>query len=142
MPSVERMATCGWLMIGNWNNVPYCPGLVTVKVPPARSSGARDRLRARVATSTIERATSWMERSSTPRTTGATRPWKSRSTATARLTVPWTMSSSSPTEAFSRGNSARASHNAETMNGRWVRLVPSAARQASFSADRTMSTAV
>ena len=33
-PSVERMATCGWLMIGSVIVVPNGPGLVMVNVPP------------------------------------------------------------------------------------------------------------
>ena len=37
-PSVERIATCGWLITGNCIIVPYWPGLVMVKVPPAISS--------------------------------------------------------------------------------------------------------
>ena len=38
IPSVERIATCGWLMIGAVMNVPNGPGFVIVNVPPATSS--------------------------------------------------------------------------------------------------------
>jgi hypothetical protein len=38
LPSVERIATCGWLMIGAVRNVPNGPGFVIVNVPPAISS--------------------------------------------------------------------------------------------------------
>ena len=54
-PSVERMPTCGRLMIGNEIHVPDAPGLVIVNVPPARSSGASCWARARAATSRIAR---------------------------------------------------------------------------------------
>ena len=37
-PSVERMATCGWLMTGTVMKVPNGPALVMVKVPPEMSS--------------------------------------------------------------------------------------------------------
>ena len=40
-PSVERMATWGWLMTGAVTTVPYAPTLVIVKVPPLRSSPVR-----------------------------------------------------------------------------------------------------
>ena len=39
MPSVERIATWGWLMIGSVMNVPNGPGFVIVNVPPMISSG-------------------------------------------------------------------------------------------------------
>src|SRR3954466_5538361 len=38
-PSVDRIATCGWLMIGNVSAVPNGPGFVIVNVPPVISSG-------------------------------------------------------------------------------------------------------
>ena len=38
-PSVERIATWGWLMIGSVIVVPNGPGFVIVKVPPLMSSG-------------------------------------------------------------------------------------------------------
>ena len=38
-PSVERMATCGWLMTGIVSSVPNGPGLVIVNVPSEMSSG-------------------------------------------------------------------------------------------------------
>ena len=38
-PSVDRIATCGWLMIGSVISVPYGPGFVIVNVPPTMSSG-------------------------------------------------------------------------------------------------------
>ena len=40
-PSVDRMATWGWLMIGAVMNVPKGPGLLIVKVPPTTSSAER-----------------------------------------------------------------------------------------------------
>src|SRR4029453_13308576 len=36
---VPRMPTCGWLMIGVSKSAPRLPVLVSVKVPPASSSG-------------------------------------------------------------------------------------------------------
>ena len=38
MPSVARIATCGWLMIGTVKYVPNGPSLVMENVPPAMSS--------------------------------------------------------------------------------------------------------
>ena len=38
MPSVARIATCGWLMIGTVKKVPKGPSLVMENVPPAMSS--------------------------------------------------------------------------------------------------------
>ena len=38
IPSVERIATWGWAMIGKVKVVPYPPGLVIVNVPPVMSS--------------------------------------------------------------------------------------------------------
>src|SRR6185437_12010172 len=35
---IPRMPTCGWLMIGVSNSAPRLPVLVSVNVPPARSS--------------------------------------------------------------------------------------------------------
>src|SRR5690606_20700392 len=40
-PSVDRIATCGWLMIGAVISVPNEPLFEIVYVPPARSSGFR-----------------------------------------------------------------------------------------------------
>ena len=37
-PSLDRIATWGWLMIGPVTTVPYEPTLVIVNVPPVRSS--------------------------------------------------------------------------------------------------------
>jgi len=39
--SVDRIATCGWLMIGIVNTLPAEPLLEIVKVPPLISSGLR-----------------------------------------------------------------------------------------------------
>ena len=55
-PSVDRIATCGWLMIGNVSSVPNGPGLVIVNVPPTISSGLSFFDRARAARSLISRA--------------------------------------------------------------------------------------
>ena len=46
-----RIATCGWLMMGNPNSAPKMPGLVMVNVPPCTSSGFSCLVRARVARS-------------------------------------------------------------------------------------------
>ena len=54
--SVDRIATCGWLMIGIVNTLPAEPLLVIVNVPPLISSGLSLRLRARPARSLISRA--------------------------------------------------------------------------------------
>src|ERR1019366_76705 len=55
-PSVDRIATCGWLMIGAVKKVPNGPGFVIVKVPPTTSSAESLRVRARSASSAIARA--------------------------------------------------------------------------------------
>ena len=52
-PSVDRIATCGWLMIGAVRNVPKGPALVIVKVPPVMSSALSFLVRARSASSRI-----------------------------------------------------------------------------------------
>ncbi|MGW0593238.1 hypothetical protein [Streptosporangium sp. NPDC002607] len=39
---MERMATCGWLMMGALIKVPNGPGLVIVKVPPWRALIGRE----------------------------------------------------------------------------------------------------
>ena len=56
MPSVERIATWGWLMIGATNSVPKLPELDSVNVPPTRSSGPSALVRARPARSAMSRA--------------------------------------------------------------------------------------
>ena len=48
MPSVARIATCGWLMIGSVSAVPNGPMFVIVNVPPTTSSGPSCLLFARV----------------------------------------------------------------------------------------------
>ena len=48
IPSVDRIATCGWLMIGSVMYVPNGPGFVIVNVPPSTSSGTSFFVRARV----------------------------------------------------------------------------------------------
>ena len=74
------------------------------------------------------------------RTTGARRPWKSRSTAMARCTGWCTCSSPSPTEALRCGKSSMASTTARATNGRYVRLKPSWSFHADLWARRTRST--
>src|SRR5262249_25136630 len=81
-----RMATCGWLMIGMPNKAPNAPGLVTVKVPSATSSGLSCFVLARAARSPIARLISSRGFSSTFRTTGTISP-QSRATATPMLTA-------------------------------------------------------
>ena len=55
-PSVERIATCGWLMIGAVISVPNVPEFDSVYVPPAKSSGFSRLLRARCAMSAMASA--------------------------------------------------------------------------------------
>ena len=55
-PSVDRIATWGWLMIAPVNRVPKGPGLEMVNVPPVMSSADRFPERARSARSRISRA--------------------------------------------------------------------------------------
>ena len=117
-PSVERIATWGWLITGNCIMVPYWPGLVMVKVPPAISSADSFFWWARSARSRISRAMARRRLDSVLRTTGASRPSKSRSTAMARCTGWCTSSSPSPTEAFRWGKSSMASTTARATNGR------------------------
>jgi len=53
MPSVDRTATWGWLMIAIVAYVPKGPGFVMVKVPPEHVVGHDLRVRARPARSWI-----------------------------------------------------------------------------------------
>ena len=45
--SVDRIATCGWLMIGIVSTLPAEPLLLIVNVPPVISSGLNLRVHAR-----------------------------------------------------------------------------------------------
>jgi hypothetical protein len=54
--SVERIATCGWLMMGIVSTDPAEPLLEIVNVPPLISSGISFLVRARPARSWISRA--------------------------------------------------------------------------------------
>ncbi len=85
-PSVERIATWGWLMTGITMNVPNGPEFEMVNVPPEMSSADSFLVRARVARSWMSRAIARSRLSSASWMTGASRPSKSRSTAIARLT--------------------------------------------------------
>ena len=105
-PSVDRIATCGWLITGTVINVPKPPALVMVKVPPEMSSIVSRLERAREASPDISRASATSRFSSARWMTGTSRPSKSRSTAMPRLTSPCTISSSSPTEELRYGHSS------------------------------------
>ena len=74
MASVERIATCGWLMIGIVSTDPADPLLEIVNVPPLISSGPSLRDLARSALSQISRAIARSRLVSASRTTGASRP--------------------------------------------------------------------
>jgi hypothetical protein len=50
-PWVERISTCGWLMIGAVFSVPKVPEFESVYVPPERSSALSRPPRARCASS-------------------------------------------------------------------------------------------
>ncbi len=84
-PSVERMATWGWLMIGAVRNVPKGPALVIENVPPEMSSALSFLVRARSASSRIRRAMPRSVSSSACFTTGTISPLWSRSTANPML---------------------------------------------------------
>ena len=85
---VPRMATCGWLMIGVSNSAPRLPVLVSVKVPPASSSGLTCPALVRPARSAIFRARPPMLRSPALRMTGTISP-RSVSTAMPRCSASW-----------------------------------------------------
>ncbi|CAB4851940.1 unannotated protein [freshwater metagenome] len=74
MASVERIATCGWLMIAIVSTLPEEPLLVMVNVPPEISSGESLRVRARLARSLTSRAMARKRFESAERTTGTNRP--------------------------------------------------------------------
>ena len=73
-PSVDRIATWGWLMIGAVRNVPNGPGFVIVNVPPTTSSADSLRVRARSARSAMARARPRSDWPSALWTTGTMRP--------------------------------------------------------------------
>jgi hypothetical protein len=73
--SVDRIATCGWLMIAMVSTEPAEPLLLIVKVPPEISSGDSLRFLVRDARSLISRASERKRLSSALRTTGTRRPW-------------------------------------------------------------------
>ena len=85
-PSVDRIATWGWLMTGITMKVPNGPELEMVNVPPVMSSADSFLVRARVARSEMSRAMARSRLSSASWITGASSPSKSRSTAMARFT--------------------------------------------------------
>src|SRR5215831_154833 len=80
----QRIATCGWLMIGVPVSEPKTPGLVMVKVPSCTSRGSRRLVRARVARSLSARVRPVSERLSAPLITGTIKP-QSSATAMPRL---------------------------------------------------------
>ena len=81
---MDRMATCGWLMIGRPNCAPSWPGLVIVNVPACTSSGLSCLARARSARSAIALLKSTALRVSACLTTGTINP-PSSATAMPRL---------------------------------------------------------
>jgi len=85
---VPRMPTCGWLMIGVSNSAPRLPVLVSVNVPPARSSGLTCPALVRAARSAILRASPPMFRSPAFLITGTISP-RSVSTAMPRCSASW-----------------------------------------------------
>ena len=117
-PSVETMATWGWLMTANVIRVPKPPGLVMVNVLPEISSAFSFLLRAREARSAISRAIDRSRLPSASWTTGTISPSKLRSTAIPRCTALCTTSSLSPTAALTWGKSRMASMTARATNGR------------------------
>src|SRR5699024_3202131 len=74
MAPVPMMPICGWLMIGVSNRAPTEPMLVTVKVPPASSSGPILLLRVRSATSSMALARPATLSSPASLTTGTSSP--------------------------------------------------------------------
>ena len=74
MASVDRIATCGWLMIGIVSTEPAEPLLEIVNVPPEISSGISFFVRARPARSLISRAMAPSRLPSAPRITGTISP--------------------------------------------------------------------
>ena len=94
-PSVDTIATWGWLMTGAVMSVPNPPGLVMVNVPPEISSAPSFLVRARLARSAISLAIDRSRLQSASWMTGTMRPSKLRSTAMPRWTARWTMSLSS-----------------------------------------------
>ena len=72
--SVERIATCGWLMIGIVSTEPAEPLLEIVNVPPLISSGISFRVLARLARSLISRAMARRRLVSASRITGTMSP--------------------------------------------------------------------
>ena len=118
--SVDRIATLGTLMIGADMNDPNGPGLVIVKVEPARSSGSILPLRAFSARRRTSRAMPRSRSPSVPRTVITTRPSSLRSTPYPRFTVPCivrTLFSRSKLE-LTTGKAISASTVARLMNGR------------------------
>ncbi len=69
-PSVDKIATCGWLITGTVISVPKPPALVMVKVPPEMSSIVSRLERARDASPDISRAKATSRFSSARWTTG------------------------------------------------------------------------
>ena len=138
-PSVESIATWGWLMTGATMKVPKGPEFETVNVPPMSSSVRSFELRARAARSAISRAIAPRRLSSARRTTGASSPSKLRSMATLRST--WSCSTSPPstTEALRCGNSCSTWTSARQMNGKYVKVKPSARRHWTWFLCRTDS---
>ena len=80
--------TCGWLMIGVSNSAPRLPVLVSVNVPPARSSGLTLFVRVRAARSAILRARPRDPQVTGVRITGTSSP-RSVSTAMPRCSASW-----------------------------------------------------
>src|SRR5215467_14559021 len=73
----QRIATCGWLMIGVPVSDPNTPGLVIVNVPSWTSRGSSRLVRARLARSLSARVSPVSERLSAPLMTGTINPQSS-----------------------------------------------------------------
>ena len=72
--SVDRIATCGWLITGIVSTDPAEPLLEIVNVPPLISSGINFFVRARLARSLMCSAIALRRRSSASRMTGTMSP--------------------------------------------------------------------
>ena len=74
---MQRMPTCGWLMIGVPISEPKTPGLVIVNVPSCTSRGSSRLVRARFARSLSDRVSPVSDRLSALLITGTMSPQSS-----------------------------------------------------------------
>ncbi len=126
MEPTQRMAACGWLMIGVPITDPNTPGLVMVKVPFWTSSGLSFLARARSPRSLIARARPSSDSSSACLITGTMSP-QSSATAMPRLMSRRRMVLSPETAALSAGCLRSVSAAAFAMKARKVRFTPRSA---------------